>query len=370
MAWPAWSWTSTGNYPAGSSPWSAQPLAVAPGTSYMVPNTKVPAEVFNWLLGQIEGELNYLFARGTALVSNTFTSSGTITVPVGATFAIVTMWGGGGGGAGGNTGLTVSSEAVPGGSGGGGSQPVTITIPVTAGDTLTVTIGAGGTGGVATGNGTDGGASSVQDGSGTTWKALGGGGGICATGAATNTVDIYVPGGGPANGIVSSYSIISLTNTAGAAFPLYYVNAFYGAGGTAYVNVSGSPLNSGYSYPGFTSITGFAGGNGVAPGTAAGGVTGFGGGGGAGGGGGPAGVGGQGGIGGEGETATNGHAGNGGYQGGGAGGGSTPATTNTGAGGGGGGGGGAGVGHSGGAGGAGGGGDSGQVMVVWTNPIT
>ena len=266
MAWPAWSWTSTGDYP-GSSPWGGQPLAVAPGVSYMVPNTKLPAEVFNWLLGQIEGELNYLFALGTALVSSTFTTSGTIAVPVGATVAIVTMWGGGGGGAGGNYGLTVASEAVTGGSGGGGSQPVTIAIPVTAGDTLYVTVGAGGTGGAAATSGTDGGASSVQDGSGTTWKALGGGGGICATGTATTTVDVYRPRRGASKRHRRHLRDRHIHKHFGVSIPPYFVNPFYGAGGTAYVSVNGSPLNSGHAFPGFTSITGFAGGDGVAQGT-------------------------------------------------------------------------------------------------------
>jgi hypothetical protein len=87
-----------------------------------------------------------------------WTSSGTSTVPAGATHAINSGCGGGGGGGGG--GERGSSGANAGSGGGGSPVHTTRPIPVTPGDTHTVTIGAGGTAGAgntAGGNGADGG---------------------------------------------------------------------------------------------------------------------------------------------------------------------------------------------------------------------
>lgn len=45
--------TLTGNFPAGVNPWNGQPLAVQPAGTWFTPDTKPPAEEFNWLLGTI-----------------------------------------------------------------------------------------------------------------------------------------------------------------------------------------------------------------------------------------------------------------------------------------------------------------------------
>jgi hypothetical protein len=45
-------YANTGNYPAGANPWSGQPTRVLPGTAYLTPNTKVPAQNLNYVMGQ------------------------------------------------------------------------------------------------------------------------------------------------------------------------------------------------------------------------------------------------------------------------------------------------------------------------------
>jgi hypothetical protein len=52
-------WTNTGNYPAGGA-WGGQPLALAPIGTYYTPNQKPPAEEFNYLFGEIQGDLDAL----------------------------------------------------------------------------------------------------------------------------------------------------------------------------------------------------------------------------------------------------------------------------------------------------------------------
>lgn len=97
---------------------------------------------------------------------NEFTSSGTYTVPTGATWARIIAIGGGGGGG--------NSTTVGRYSGGGGSGAyVDKWVQVTAGATHTVTIGAGGVSQTTSANGNDGGTTSV----GTLVSALGGSGG-------------------------------------------------------------------------------------------------------------------------------------------------------------------------------------------------
>lgn len=45
------------NYPSGTAPWSGQPVAVVPPSSYFTPQTELPAPVLNWLLGGIVTDL-------------------------------------------------------------------------------------------------------------------------------------------------------------------------------------------------------------------------------------------------------------------------------------------------------------------------
>jgi hypothetical protein len=81
----AFSWTSTGNYPAGPAPWNGQPLSVSPPGTYFVPspaNAPVPiaAENLNFILGQINGDLSQLFANGPVCVT-TLTAFRALPVP-------------------------------------------------------------------------------------------------------------------------------------------------------------------------------------------------------------------------------------------------------------------------------------------------
>src|SRR5690348_7988621 len=44
-------WATAGSYPAGSNPWSGQPVVVAPGSiNYWTPGQTLPAEILNYLL--------------------------------------------------------------------------------------------------------------------------------------------------------------------------------------------------------------------------------------------------------------------------------------------------------------------------------
>lgn len=108
---------------------------------------------------------------GTPRAANEFTSSGTYTVPTGATWARIIAIGGGGSGGGPN------GSSRPAGGGGSGTY-IDKWVAVTAGANHTVTIGAGGTGVSTNANGNAGGTTSV----GTLVSADGGGGGrIAAT---------------------------------------------------------------------------------------------------------------------------------------------------------------------------------------------
>jgi len=97
----------------------------------------------------------------------TFTSSGTFTVPAGVTSVSVELWGGGGG-----SGGAVPNNAGSGGAGGGYANK--LVTGLTPGSTVAVTVGVGGAaGGAGGGNGGAGGASSF----GAFVSATGGGGG-------------------------------------------------------------------------------------------------------------------------------------------------------------------------------------------------
>ncbi|HKR04200.1 MAG TPA: proprotein convertase P-domain-containing protein, partial [Bacteroidia bacterium] len=82
---------------------------------------------------------SHLFAQTT----QTFTSSGTFTVPAGVTTVQVEAWGGGGGGGGVNG---SSSQTRAGGGGAGGAYVKNISFGVTPGANISVTVGSGGDG--------------------------------------------------------------------------------------------------------------------------------------------------------------------------------------------------------------------------------
>lgn len=104
------------------------------------------------------GILILLFIKGelSAQTTQTFTSSGTFTVPAGVTSVQVEAWGGGGAGGGVNASFLATRA---GGGGAGGAYVNNTAVTVTPGANITVTVGAGGTG-VSAANGGNGGTSS------------------------------------------------------------------------------------------------------------------------------------------------------------------------------------------------------------------
>lgn len=166
-------WTSAGNYPSGSQPWSSQPVAVAPVATLFTPNTKPPAENFNYILGQIATDLSnintYLLHTPLPIVQQYSVTTTGIIVPSNSYWAGAVLWGGGGGGEGGCRGFTQTSSSTSDpdgytaqGGGGAGAQMMTTFFQVNPGDALDVTVGAGGSGGAAGGGGGgDGGNSNI-----------------------------------------------------------------------------------------------------------------------------------------------------------------------------------------------------------------
>ncbi|PIF60487.1 LamG-like jellyroll fold domain-containing protein [Flavobacterium sp. 11] len=144
--------------------------------------------------------LLFITIFGISQTTQTFTTSGTFTVPPGVTNVQVEAWGGGGGGGGviGNGG-----KIQAGGGGAGGSYTRATNVAVTSGNAITITVGAGGIG-VNRANGTTGGTSSF----GATVTAIGGSGGnlgnnsLGAGGAAT--IGITRNGGAGANAITGA----------------------------------------------------------------------------------------------------------------------------------------------------------------------
>jgi hypothetical protein len=70
MSWIGFVWTGSGNYPGSatpSAPWQGQPLSVAPGVSYVIPNTKIPAEVFNYVISSLAAQDTYLWQQSLKL---------------------------------------------------------------------------------------------------------------------------------------------------------------------------------------------------------------------------------------------------------------------------------------------------------------
>nr|HPR30888.1 GEVED domain-containing protein [Prolixibacteraceae bacterium] len=107
--------------------------------------------------------------------SQTFTTSGTFTVPAGVTSVTVECWGAGGGGA--ERSNNLGGNTFDGGGGGGGGGYASGVISVSSGDNITITVGSGGAGGSGNGvNGDSGGNSSAVHSTGSV-TAYGGSGG-------------------------------------------------------------------------------------------------------------------------------------------------------------------------------------------------
>lgn len=128
--------------------------------------------------------------------TQTFTTSGTFTVPAGVTQVTVQSWGAGGGGS------DRSGDKKDGGNGGAGGGFRGGTIAVTSGDNITITIGAGGNG-ATDGDGNDGfnGGNTIVSHTIGSITANGGAGGIVASSAGGPAA---VGGGGSFSGIISS----------------------------------------------------------------------------------------------------------------------------------------------------------------------
>lgn len=174
--------------------------------------------------------------------SQTFTSSGTFTLPSGygaskPLLVDLEICGGGGGGGGG----AYSASAEGRGGGGGGSGVTTVFDRVSLTANATITIGAGGTGGTAGGAtgtaGASGGASNVNS----TYYSPGGGGGSGAVitassryGKMVNTYGYFIPGGyagsslGGVGGAGGSGGDASGTLQSNPQNGLYYAGGIYG----------------------------------------------------------------------------------------------------------------------------------------------
>jgi plastocyanin len=140
--------------------------------------------------------LVYLFIPQQIIAqgSQTFTSGGTFTVPVGVTSITVECWGAGGGG-------STMSNTGRGGGGGGGAFASSV-IAVTAGTPYTVTVGAGGAASTGGGNSSFGALVIAAGGSGaTTNSSIGANGGT--TGSSTGSTK-FGGGNGASGGITYS----------------------------------------------------------------------------------------------------------------------------------------------------------------------
>lgn len=209
--------------------------------------------------------------------TQTFTSSGTFTVPAGVTSVLVTMVGGGGGGGGG-----YNDYSCGGGGGGGGAEAVSSTsLSVVRRESIPVIVGSGGTGGTSPGcytcstggnPGTSGGASSFGSYASVSGGTGGGGGGVSGVGFRGGGAGGSAGGANGTSGHDGFPCAIPFT-FAGPAGSGYGGNSLYGTGGALRSGSFNGADGSGYgagggggffwwssSGPGFAS--GGAGGNG------------------------------------------------------------------------------------------------------------
>lgn len=144
------------------------------------------------------------FSANAQLTTQTYTSSGTFTVPPGVTSILVECWGAGGGG--GSSNSNNGGARAGGGGGGGGYSSASVT--VIAGNTYNIVVGTGGAGGINSA-GAAGGQSTFN---GTSVVAQGGNGGgrggngSGGSGAAAGTGSIVYSGGNGATGVNNSGS--------------------------------------------------------------------------------------------------------------------------------------------------------------------
>lgn len=202
----------------------------------------------NLFIDHVRVNVYYLPLPGST-ITQTFTSSGSFTVPNCVTSLTVEAWGGGGGGAG-----DASSGGYGNGGGGGGAYAKVNTITVTPGGSYTITIGTGGAGGASNSQpGTDGGSSSFSYSSNNICVADGGKGG-----AVNNN------GGAGGAGGSSTNSDGDVKYSGGNGYQGGTFNGGSGGGGGGSAG-SASNGNSGNNQNGGNAVTGGgAGGNGDA----------------------------------------------------------------------------------------------------------
>jgi len=192
--------------------------------------------------------------------SQTFTASGTFTVPAGVTQLMVFIASGGGGGGGGKA--FNSSTSASGGGGGASAFFPPMLVAVTALSNIPVVIGTGGAGGVGLaysqsytiGNGGNGGSSSFGS---IAFNGSKGGFGANATGTGGNA------GANGGNGVVGSLNSTVSTNGINAVGGLGYTNATGGNTGTGSAGGIGGTSNVINGANGVAGVNGWGGAGGA-----------------------------------------------------------------------------------------------------------
>ena len=76
-------WAVESLFPAGANPWNAQPCKVAPGSDLFTPNTKPPAEYFNYLLNALAAQDQALQNQAVSSAVANFDQCIPASVPIG-----------------------------------------------------------------------------------------------------------------------------------------------------------------------------------------------------------------------------------------------------------------------------------------------
>jgi parallel beta-helix repeat protein len=252
--------------PAGTGAFTSSMTGLTPGTLYYWRAYATNAQ------GTAYNSADLTFTTTAATVQS-FTSSGSWTVPAGVTSVTVEVWGGGG--RGGSVTSTSSSE-VAGGGGGGGAYSKSV-IAVTPGQVIPYVVGAGSTTTTAGGDSyfinastvmAKGGSSAADN---STTAAAGGASGSGfgttkysgGTGAAGTTSGNYGGGGGSSAGTAANGT--TATNATGATAPTGGGNGGSGRSSSSGVGTTGStPGGAGGGAYRSSGTTTYAGGNGVA----------------------------------------------------------------------------------------------------------
>lgn len=198
---------------------------------------------------------NYYFLASSQIITETFNSSGTFTVPAGITSITVEGYGGGGAGGGStNAGFFIIFPFVRTGGGGGGGGYASSELSVTPGQNITVNVGTGGSGN-AGGSGGNGGASFLSGFEGNFFAAGGNGG----TG---NTSGGSPPGGAGGTGNVGTISTAAGSTGGAGSTPLFLGTSGFGGNGAGPSGGTGGAAVTGGTNDGITGNTLGGGGSG------------------------------------------------------------------------------------------------------------